>query len=49
MGTRFFEFINLHRIVVILETESDVVIVLVGEGTLRNLADIVLIRDILLK
>jgi len=42
-------FDGVNRIVVILETESDVVIVLVGEGTLRNLADIVLIRDILLK
>ena len=39
---------NLHGIVVILETEGDVIILLVGEGTLGNLVNVILVGDIIL-
>ena len=40
--------LNLHRIIVILETEGDVIILLVGEGTLGNFVDVILVGDIIL-
>ena len=40
---------NLHWIVIILETEGDVVVVFVGVGTLWDLADVILIGDIFLE
>ena len=40
--------LNLHRIIVILETEGDVIILLVGEGTVGNFVDVILVGDIIL-
>ena len=41
--------LNSHRIIVILETEGDVIILLVGEGTVGNFMDVILVGDIILK
>ena len=41
--------LSLHRIIVILETEGDVIILLVGEGTVGNFMDVILVGDIILK
>ena len=40
---------NLHWVVIILETECDVVVMFVGVGTLRDLANVILIWNILLE
>ena len=41
--------LNLHGIVVILETEGDVIILLVGEGALGNLMYVILVGAIILR
>ena len=38
-----------HWVVVVLQTEGEVVVLLVGEGTLRDLADVILVRPVLLQ
>ena len=38
-----------HWVVVVLQTEGEVVVLLVGEGTLWDLADVVLVRPVLLQ
>ena len=39
----------LHRVIIILQTECNVVVVLVGKGTLWYFTDVILIRNIFLK
>ena len=38
-----------HWVVVVLQTEGKVVILLVGESTLRDFTDVVLVRPVLLQ